>query len=110
MLENNAEDKRIFERKSFSSILRFRTNHSKRDEEGLTHNISAGGMSFVTKQKIKPKEALELWIGVPESRTPLYKTAEVIWAKENLVNTYETGIKFDSVGLMELSRIFKERQ
>ena len=104
------EDKRIFERKDFNSILRFKSEKTDKNGEGIARNISASGMSFITKQKIRPRQALELWIGVPDGRNPVHKTAEVVWAKENLVNTYEAGVKFDSVGLMELSRIFKDLQ
>ena len=109
-IEDIREDKRVFERKDFNSILRFKSDKSDKNGEGIARNISASGMSFITKQKLRPRQELELWIGVPDGRNPVYKTAEVVWAKENLANTYEAGVKFDSVGLMELSRIFKGLQ
>ncbi len=107
VLEDVRDDKRIFERRNFSSLLKFNAAERIKNGEGITRNISAGGTAFITKDKLKPREPVELWITTPEGRDPIHKTAQVAWVKENLLNSFETGVKFDSVGLMELSSIFK---
>lgn len=107
VLEDVRDDKRIFERRNFSSLLRFNASERIKNAEGITRNISAGGAAFITKDRLRPREAVELWIAVPEVSNPIHKTAQVAWVKENLLHSFETGVKFDSVGLMELSSIFK---
>ncbi|PIQ89317.1 MAG: hypothetical protein COV72_03755 [Candidatus Omnitrophica bacterium CG11_big_fil_rev_8_21_14_0_20_42_13] len=106
-LESSNEDRRIFQRRNFSSLLKFRLGKDGKDCEGVTKDISAGGLSFITKQRIKLRDSMELWITVPDGKDPIYKTAQLAWARENLADTYEAGAKFDSVGLLELSRVFK---
>lgn len=101
------EDRRIFERRNFNSLLRFNNAVRDRNGEGIIRNISAGGVAFSTNDRLKLRDALELWIDVPDSRGSIRKSAQVVWVKENLLNRYEAGVKFDSVGLMELSGIFR---
>ena len=101
------EDRRIFERRNFNSLLRFNNAVRERNGEGIIRNISAGGVAFSTNDRLKLRDALELWINVPDGANPIHKTAQVVWVKENLLDRYETGVRFDSVGLMELSGIFK---
>lgn len=112
-MENNIseqetrDDRRVFERRDFSSLLRFNLGAKNINGEGITRNISAGGVAFITKNRLSPRQPVELWIDVPDGQNPIHKTAQVTWAKEKFLNSYEAGVKFDSVGLMELSRIFK---
>ncbi|MEK6715077.1 MAG: PilZ domain-containing protein [Candidatus Omnitrophota bacterium] len=101
------EDRRIFERRNFNSLLKFRNTANNRNGDGFIRNISAGGVAFSSNDKLKRSDALELWINVPDNRGSISKTARVVWVKENLLNRYEAGVKFDSVGLMELSGIFR---
>lgn len=101
------EDRRIFDRRNYSSLLRFSVGAKDVKGEGVVKNISASGAAFITKNRLRPKDPVEIWIDVPDGRNPIHKTGQVVWAKENLVDACEAGVKFDSVGLMSLSRIFK---
>ena len=103
-----SEDKRIFDRRNFNSLLKFKSQKRDISGEGMTRNVSASGAAFIVKERLNPKDRLELWIDVTDGQDPIYKNAEVVWSKENLVDTHETGVRFDSVGLLELSRIFKQ--
>ncbi|MFQ5681391.1 MAG: PilZ domain-containing protein [Candidatus Omnitrophota bacterium] len=100
-------DNRLFERKNFSCLLKFKTSLGDLDGEGMLRNISGGGVCFVTKEKLMPRERLDLWINVPDCPNPIHKDGEVVWAKENLVDTQETGVRFNSVNLMQLARVFR---
>lgn len=78
----------------------------------VTSNISANGLSLISKEEIGLYTALDIWLKIPGSDNPLYLQAEVVWNAAYGQNKYIAGVKIEKNELKGLSQIickFKER-
>jgi len=62
---------------------------------GISRNISAEGMRFISDKKLRKGDRLKLEVFLPGSRKPIPMSAEVMWSKE-IFPYEEGGLKFDT--------------
>lgn len=64
-------------------------------DEGLTQNISDGGLCLILNKELSPGTVLELKFEMPEEDSnPIETRVKVVW-QEKMETGYLTGVKFD---------------
>jgi hypothetical protein len=101
------EDKRVFQRFAVKFPVRFLDLASGRENVALTQDISAKGIGLTTKEELKPRASVEIWLEVPDKGEPIYTRGEVIWATPVEAGEYRVGVNLEKADLMGLSRILR---
>lgn len=106
------KDRRVFMRMKTRLHLRFLDSTNGRENEADTIDISANGISMLTSEILSAKTPLEMWLGIPDSREPLYTRGQVVWS-QTLPDTGEqrVGVRLERAELMGFARTLwlKER-
>lgn len=72
----------------------------KTEKTGMTKDISAGGMQFLTEEKIDVGNKLDLKMFIPEALNPAHMNGIALWSKETTSSkgsSYCTGIEFGKI-------------
>jgi len=72
----------------------------KTEKTGMTKDISAGGMQFLTEEKIDVGSRLDLKMFIPEALNPAHMNGIALWSKEARSNerlSYCAGIEFGKI-------------
>ena len=101
------EDKRVFQRFVVKFPVRFLDLNSGKEGLALTEDASAKGIGFSTKEELKPRTPVEIWLQIPDKGEPVYTRGEVIWTKPVGENEYRAGVSLEKADLMGLSRILR---
>lgn len=65
---------------------------------GVSKNISAEGLCFVSKKRLKAGDILQLEVYAPNSKVPVKMEGEVRWCTDgDGKNMFQTGVKLTSV-------------
>ncbi|MDD5771147.1 MAG: PilZ domain-containing protein [Candidatus Omnitrophica bacterium] len=99
-------DHRIFERFRKEFPARF-IGLDGREGVAQTFDVSAKGLGLSTRQELKPRSALEIWLDVPNSTEPLYTRGQVVWARSGEKEGYRIGIELEKAELMGISRLLR---
>ena len=104
---NNGSDRRIFERfhARFPAKLK-----DTRDEFGTSiflHNASAQGARLFSKERVYLNDSVSLEVKLPDNNYPMNLRGQVVWAKNTESNTWDIGIKFHTISLMHMARLYK---
>jgi len=110
-----ADDRRTFER--IDGIVNVRYGVRGRDKykhESLPRNISGGGLGMCLTEELNRGTILELEITVPDNpQKAIFGVGEVLWTKEfgsidveQLINLYETGVKFINIKPLAIGRVY----
>lgn len=105
-------ERRAFVRFPISLHLRFLNIWKSNEGSAVTSNISANGLSLISKEEIGLYTTLDIWLKIPGSDHPLYLRGEVVWNSEYSQNKYISGVKIEKNELKGVSQIiskFKER-
>jgi hypothetical protein len=106
MLNNNPTDRRIFARIPISLPIRFLAYGQEKECMAKTVDISANGIGLVCEEKLSPQTSLEMWLELPENRSPFYTRGEVIWSHPSADRAeYRTGVHLEKAELMGLAPI-----
>lgn len=108
--QKNGTDRRLFQRFPVGFPLRFKNHNQNREGKGFCWDISAGGVGIFSKERLEPKDRLDLWLQIPDKYDPLSLSGEVVWAEETEPQTWRAGIAFSEIQLISLSRIFRISQ
>lgn len=95
-LDDNLDDKRRFRRVP-AMVLEVRGEQFDKVFFGYTKNVSEGGASLISKRSFKVGESFPIEIILPDNKTKINCTCEVIWQKKygaNGVTSDGMGIKF----------------
>lgn len=70
---------------------------------GISKNISAGGICFVSEQKLDAGQMLHIEVYLPKREDPIPMFGEVRWSRESALShkhdlLFETGVKLVKVG------------
>jgi hypothetical protein len=87
--------------------VRFLNLHEGTEGQAHTHDVSAKGLGLSTKEELKPRTRLEMWLQVPDSKDPIYTRGEVVWLRPASDNGYRVGIDLEKADLVGLSRILR---
>ncbi len=100
------EDRRVFERINTKMPVKFLDPSSGREGKADTIDISANGVGFVTNENLSALTSLEMWLGIPDYREPLYTRGRVVWS-EALPETGQqrVGVRLEKAELMGLARV-----
>ncbi len=100
------DDRRVFERINTKMPVKFLDPSSGREGQADTIDISANGVGFITDKNLSVLTPLEMWLGIPDYREPLYTRGEVVWS-EALPETGQqrVGVRLEKAELMGLARI-----
>ena len=101
------EDRRTFERIEIKLPLKFIDPFANITGEGQTLNVSADGMSFLTKEKLPEEMPIEIWLDIPDHHGSLYARGAIVW-KQALINgsgEERLGIRLEKEDLLGLARI-----
>ena len=101
------EDRRLFERIPIKLTLRFLAPRSNKAGLAQVQNTSAQGIGLLTEKELLPRTLLEMWLYIPDKGEPLYARGEVTWSKMVEPNRFKTGVCFQKVDLMGISRALK---
>ena len=101
------EDKRIFQRFVVKFPVRLLDLNSGKEGLALTEDVSAKGIGLSTKEELKPRTPVEIWLQIPDKGEPVYTRGEVIWTKSIGENGYRAGVSLEKADLMGLSRILR---
>ena len=74
----------------------------------LAKNISMGGICIISYEELKPQEALDLEVYLPEDKKPIKVLGRVAWIKEFVIGDPLKGKRYD-VGV-EFVRISDENR
>ncbi len=104
--ESRMEDRRVFERINTKMPLRFLNPTNGREGIADTVDISANGVGFVTNENLSALTSLEMWLGIPDYREPLYTRGRVVWSG-TLSDTGQqrVGVRLEKAELMGLARV-----
>lgn len=101
------DDRRIFERFQTRFPLRFIDLKGNREGSGQTKDISAKGIGFLTREGLKLRTPLEMWLEVPDKGEPFYTRGEVVWSKMVAPNEFNIGVNLERADLMGMSRVLR---
>ena len=98
------DDKRQFIRLKTRLMTFYKVLETGKVWRALTQNIGGGGVCFIAEQLLKPGEALELEIKLPDRQQPITFSAEVVWSQpvQGESSTFrmqeaETGVRFVAI-------------
>ena len=96
----NKEEMRKDARKSYVTNVSYRVVVDEKStipakDEGLTQNISSGGLCLILNRELSSGAVLELKFEMPEENSnPIETRVKVVW-QEKIETGYLTGVKFD---------------
>ncbi|MFA5089539.1 MAG: PilZ domain-containing protein [Candidatus Omnitrophota bacterium] len=100
------EDKRVFERIAARFPLRFLNPEDGSAGRAESVDISANGVGFVTDEKLSVNTPIEIWLGIPDERLPLYTRGNVAWSQKlGESGQQQVGVRLDKAELMGLARV-----
>ena len=100
------EERRVFARINTRFPLRFLDPHTGRESQTETVDVSANGVSFITKENLANRIPLEMWLDIPDNRDPFYTRGEVAWSSSLAdSNQRRVGVRLEKAELMGLARI-----
>ena len=100
-------DHRIFERFKKQFPARFIGLNDGKEGTAQTFDVSAKGLGLLTRQELKTRATLEIWLDVPNSTEPLYTRGQVVWSRLGGKESYRTGIELEKADLMGISRLLR---
>lgn len=105
-------EKRLFQRFEQIFKVEYSVIGKKEKKEAVAiRNISGGGMDIFVDKFMETGTMLDLVIIVLKDTNPVVAQGEVVWCKktniedEKVKNSFETGIKFTDIDIIELGRI-----
>ncbi len=106
MQNNNSTDKRMFARIPIRLPMRFLASGMGKECPGQTVDISANGIGLLCKEKLPPKTPLEMWLELPNSRSPFYTRGEVVWSSPmGEAVEQRTGVRLEKAELLGLAPV-----
>lgn len=101
-------DRRIFARFQVDIPAEIEQPQAKKSTVVQCYDISAGGIGFVSDVRIAPQTDLQVRMAIPDSKVPLRTAARVVWIEQIYENKWRSGLEFDNVDLVELSRFLQK--
>jgi len=101
------DNRRLFER--FSSRYPVKFKDAREDFGTNVHlrNVSAQGANIMTQEQVYLNDSVSLEVELPDGKQPMTIRGEVVWTKKQNTETWDVGLKFHKVVLMDLWRIYK---
>lgn len=101
----SVQELRKFPRVSASCSLSYRPVDAdpafqalSRRDDGIVNNISGGGISFVSKDKLEIGTMLALEVALPGFPTNVISMGRVVWSEKGEEGSWENGVEFWWIG------------
>ena len=106
MLDYSPIDRRLFER----VIARFPAKIKDAGENfGSTLNLrdaSAWGIKLSSKERYYLNDSVSVEVSLPDGMFPVILRGQIVWTKAKEDNSWDMGVKFHNIRLVEMSRLF----
>ena len=101
------DDQRVFERFMARFPTKFKDSRNDFGSNVFLRDISADGVRIASRERLFPKDSIDLLVDLPDGHNPMSLKGRVMWIKGVDSNSWEAGLKFNKVNLMSTHRIFK---
>lgn len=101
------EDRRNFDRVLARFPAKFKDSRNDYGTDVFLRDISAEGARLSTHQKMFIHDSIAVQVKLPDGYDNLILNGEVIWSKNQNDRLFEVGLKFHTLGLMNLQRLFQ---
>ena len=106
MINSNSSDRRLFARIPARVPIRLLDAGQEGECKAQTVDISANGIGLVADEQFEPQTSLEMWLDLPETKSPFYTRGEVVWSRRiSDTPEYRTGIRLEKAELVGLAPI-----
>jgi len=100
-----AKERRMFERIKAGFPVDILVTGGAEEIKAESLEVSAGGMSVVSRRKADVGKDLKLWLNIQDKRKPFYTQGKVRWVNSSDGNRFRFGIEFDKPEFMGISRV-----
>ncbi len=100
-------DKRVWQRFSARFPVKFKDSRNGFGNDVFLRNISAEGVKLLTRDRFFLDDKVSFFVKLPDGHSPVLLNGEVVWAKPENANLWSLGMRFPTISLIKLSRIFK---
>ncbi|MDD5044976.1 MAG: PilZ domain-containing protein [Candidatus Omnitrophica bacterium] len=100
------DDRRIFDRIAVDLYARYFNSEENKEGYFRVADISAKGMGIVAQERFPRGTHLEIWVNVPEQKTPVYTRGQVVWDRQ-LGRGYRAGINLEKADFMNCPKLIK---
>lgn len=107
MENSGSQDRRIFERMPANLGLRYLAPGQAVECKGMTCDISAKGIGFVSDHNLGLNTDLEFWLDQQDHKGVLYTRGKVAWSRPQGVRQFRIGVNLEKADLMGLSRVIR---
>lgn len=105
--EYGIEDRRAFERFSARFPVRFKANGHDYGANVSLRNASALGAMITTTQRLYLNDSVALEVALPDCKVPMTLKGQVVWAVRDESGMWDIGLKFHTIDLVHMSRLYK---
>ncbi len=99
------EERRMFERIKAGFPVDILVTGGAEEIKAESLDVSAGGMSVVSRRKADVGKNLKLWLNIQDKHKPFYTQGKVRWVRPLEESGFRFGIEFDKPEFMGVSRI-----
>jgi hypothetical protein len=99
-------DRRSFERFSARFPAKIKDSRQSYGTEVFLRDASAQGMRLVTRERFFLDDKVAVDVALPQGHQ-MDLSGRVVWAKLLDYSFWELGVRFDSVDLLKMQRLFK---
>lgn len=105
------QDRRVFVRMNLKIPLKFLGPRDPAEKEAETVDISATGIGFITREKLSPKEKLEMRLYIPDGHQPVYLIGEVVWSEDLPDKSQQqVGVELNKERFLDLGRVLNIKE
>lgn len=105
--EHIEEDRRTFGRFNARFPARFKDNRHDYGTNVSLRNASAQGAQITTKEQLYINDSVTLEVELPDCKQPMTLKGQVVWAVEDDSGMWDVGLKFHTIDLAHMSRLYK---
>ncbi len=109
MVQDNLvwEDRRMFERFTARFPVKFQDSSRDYGTDVSLRNASAQGVKITTKERLYLNDNVSLEVALSDSKSPMILKGQVVWVRKEEPDVWDAGLKFHSVDLIHISRLYK---
>jgi len=106
-VEKSKTEHREYQRFDSFVGVHYKHRDGKKEEDGLTGDLSRNGLKLFTDEKLQVGEELDLSVLVPDDPKAINVAGEVIWCRTSREKTskYDIGVKFIGLSAVDKFRV-----
>ncbi len=104
-LNESDSDRRVFARVNAQVLLRCFDEEMKNPNPGLTLDISAQGLGFISYEGLKPDQQIKILLKLPYSEEEFVTAGTIVWCRKVDNDQFRVGVSLDKPELMMISQL-----